>query len=345
MRKQKSNFSPKAYLLALREIVFGDIARVGVRAMQRLFGLAPGWEKHRDIVQNNYDLGCKHLALGHVRDAVFRFKVVTWLAPKHADGWYQLGCAYMAEGKAGPARAALAHALKLDPGKEEAVYMMAVAGKGDMPLPRKMPLALARQHFNRQAARFTGEQVDTYHYQGHKLLADAIRARLAPGRNDYVILELGVGTGLAGSLLRDAASQLVGVDISAAMLDEAAKLQDAAGKKIYDTLINKEIGEFLREAASESCDIVMAAGVFSYIGDVSDIVKQAARVLKPGGLLAFTADKMEGDGFKLDTSAGRFLFSKPYLEAQAAANKYKVLTCEEAPLYPDYGGWLCVFAR
>lgn len=339
---------PKAKKLPLQQQLIEETKALAEQAMQRLFGLAAGWEKRRDIVQNNYELGCRHLSLGNISDAILRFKLVTWMEPRHADGWYQLGCAYVAGGKPDLAKTSLQKALQLKPDNEEAIYMLAIASGASTPagqLPKKMPLSLASQYFDRLAAGFTQEQLETYQYRGHTLLTQAIRACLVPGRIDHAIVELGVGTGLCGPLMRDVAAQLTGVDLSGPMLAEAMKLQDGQGKKIYDALIKREIQEFLHDAAPQSYDIVMAAGVFSYIGDLAAIYQQAARVLKQGGIFAFTADKMDGQDFRLDPEAGRFRFSKAYLEAQAAANGLKAITCEEAPVYPDYKAWICVFRR
>jgi predicted TPR repeat methyltransferase len=347
MPEQKSNFSPKAELLSMQQSLSVKTKGFGLRAMQRLFGLTQGWEGHRDIVKNNYDLGCSHLAKGNLRDAVLRLKMVTWLDPKHADGWYQLGCAYAAQRKVILSKVALKHSLELKPGNEAAIYMLAVAGDKIPPdqLPKRMPLSLTQQHFDRVAARFTYDQINIHQYQGHKLLVDAIRARLLPDHTNYDVLELGVGSGLCGPLIREVSSQLNGVDISGPMLAEAKKLQGVNGKPVYDVLSKREAYEFIREVQPESYDVVFAGDLFSYIGDVGNIFTHAARVLKPGGIFAFTADKTDDDGFKLDVKAGRFLFSKKYFETEAADNKLKVMTCEAVPLYPKYEGWLCVLTK
>jgi predicted TPR repeat methyltransferase len=225
--------------------------------------------------------------------------------------------------------------------------MLAVAtGKSapEQSLPRHIPVSLAKAHFDSVAPDFKNDQLETLGYQGHVLLADAVRQSIVPGRLDHIILELGVGTGLCGPRLRDVAAQLVGVDLSAAMLAEAMKTQDLQGRKVYDALINRELHDFLAESASASYDIVLACGVVSYIGDLQELYRQVARVLKPGGLFAFTADAMAGQSFRFDPDAGRFRFSPSYLRELAAANAMKEVMCKEAAVYPDYKAWLCVFA-
>ncbi|MEQ1704654.1 MAG: hypothetical protein ABL867_01615 [Rickettsiales bacterium] len=84
-------------------------------------------KKARDIVKNNYELGRKHYDLGNFDDAVFRFKFLTWMEPKHADGWYWLAASYMAVDKKLNAKIALIKALQIKPDWQEAKDMLKVA--------------------------------------------------------------------------------------------------------------------------------------------------------------------------------------------------------------------------
>jgi len=308
---------------------------------------AQGWlaqlGQFRNIEQNNYELGHRHLALGNITDAIFRFKFVTWMNPNRADAWYYLGCSYLANKNKKLAKPALEKAVALKPDYEEAVYMAAMLGGAHK--PQKMPLTLSREYFDSQAATFAHDETETKGYEGHTILCNAVRSQLTPGRIDYVMLELGVGTGLSGPLLRDAASHITGVDISQPMLAEAMNLQDAQGKKIYDALIHRDAESFLAEAPADGYDIVMAANLFSFIGGLQGLFQYVSPVMKPGGLLAFTADKMDGEGYDFDAATGRFQFSLPYLEKLAAASGLKPIKCTQANIYPDYPAWLCLFKK
>ncbi len=320
------------------------------RAMRILFGVTRNWERHPSLVRNNYELGMGHLAAGSTSDAILRFSVVTWLEPQHADAWYYLGCSYLAAARVRPAQKAFRRALALRPGHPETLYMLAIALGKAAPketLPRLMPLALVEAHFNALAADYAHVQLEEAAYEGHVLLAAAIRARIVPGRVDHEILDIGAGTGLAGAQLRDIAQTLTGLDISAPMLERAKLLQDEDGKKTYDMLLQRDAASYLAGVPDASLDIIMAADVMGYIGELEPIFTHAARTLKPAGLLAFTADKLEGDGadFMLDTSAGRFRFSRAYLEALARAHGLRELTFDDVPVYPGQNAWLCVFTK
>jgi predicted TPR repeat methyltransferase len=305
-------------------------------------------EKMRDIAKNNYELGTMHLERGNVTDAIFRFKLVTMLEPKNVDAWFFLGTSYMADSKMALAEKALEKAVNLRNDFEEARYMLAVAkGKNAKAsdLPSRMPVTLARSHFDSVALNYNNEQLSELGYEGHAILCKMLRSHLREDRVDYEIIELGVGTGLCGPEIRNVASRIVGIDMSEHMLTEARRLLDTNGQKIYDVLLHKEMHEFLSEAPAQSADIILSAGAFSFVGDLSEVYAHTARILRPGGLFAFTADPMLGEGFSFDSTAGRFCFSEQYLKAQAEANGLTLVQMEEAPAYPAYPVWFCVFTK
>ena len=98
------------------------------------------------------------------------------------------------------------------------------------------------------------------------------------------MLDLGCGTGLCGPLIAPQADAIDGVDVSSAMLEQARKLG------VYRELIHAILGEFLAVTASRS-DLILAADVFIYVGDLAAVfLRSARRILEPGGCLAFTVE-------------------------------------------------------
>lgn len=81
-----------------------------------------------NIAKNNYVLGKQHYELGNFSDAIMRFKIVTWLEPKHADAWYRLASSYMAMDKKPKAKEALTKAIQLKPNWQEAQDMLKSIG-------------------------------------------------------------------------------------------------------------------------------------------------------------------------------------------------------------------------
>jgi predicted TPR repeat methyltransferase len=157
-----------------------------------------------------------------------------------------------------------------------------------------MPEAFVRGVFDQYAARFDADLVDTLAYRGPQLLRAAIDSAIAalgqPARF-AAMLDLGCGTGLAGAAFRDCVDRLTGVDLSPNMIAMAEQ------KKIYNRLEAADLSRFLDDeiAAGGRYPLIVAADVLAYFRDLTQVCSAAARVLAPGGLLAFTVETHPGD--------------------------------------------------
>ena len=145
------------------------------------------------------------------------------------------------------------------------------------------------------------------------------------------ILDIGCGTGLCGIFFRDLAGFLVGIDISEGMLEQA-KLLGA-----YDGLCRGNILDALPGYASHIFDVIIAADVFVYIGDLStefQIIKSCAR---ENAILAFTVEITDNNqDFILQTS-GRFKHSVNYIQQIAAATGFELQSSREIVLREQLG--------
>lgn len=100
----------------------------GMKGWRRIYVLARAWrrfgkrlrEKSRDIAGSNRELAVFHLQRGNFEDALFRYRLVTWLRPDDADAWAGHGEAARRAGKASQARSSLARALAIQPQHEDA---------------------------------------------------------------------------------------------------------------------------------------------------------------------------------------------------------------------------------
>jgi predicted TPR repeat methyltransferase len=63
-------------------------------------------------------------------------------------------------------------------------------------------------------------------------------------------------------------------------------------------------------------DLIIAADVLVYIGNLAPLFTQIARVLASGGLFAFTAESHNGDGYVIGGET-RYAHSREYIEATA----------------------------
>jgi predicted TPR repeat methyltransferase len=155
--------------------------------------------------------------------------------------------------------------------------------------------------------------VQNLNYRAPNLLIETLSAMLPPASAALVILDAGCGTGLCGPLLRSYAKRLVGVDLSAAMLDRAA------GTDAYDNLVNAELTEYLT-GQKEAFDVIVSADTLCYFGALEPVLRAAAGALKPGGLLAFTLEDAgeTATGWQLNFH-GRYAHPRAYVETALAA--------------------------
>lgn len=112
---------------------------------------------------------------------------------------------------------------------------------------------------------------------GHRYTQSAIAA-LLPAH--WVVADLGCGTGDMAVELAPYVRQVIGVDQSAAMLKAARKLT-AQWPQI--DLRRGDLADLPIE--DSACDGVLISLVLTYVPDPLAVLREAARILKPGGLV------------------------------------------------------------
>jgi predicted TPR repeat methyltransferase len=124
-------------------------------------------------------------------------------------------------------------------------------------------------------------------------------------------VDIGCGTGLVGAALSGSGARVIGIDLSAGMLQQAAR------RGVYAELIHGELVEELGRVAPGSAHAVLAGDVFIYLGDLAAAFRSAARALSPGGVFVFSVEEIESAPFQLQPS-GRYAQSVAYIRGLAA---------------------------
>ncbi len=230
-------------------------------------------------------------------------------APAFIAGWFLLGGAHEQAGNHRGAIEAYRRALTLDP-EDRLGAALRLARLGARKAAGAMPPAYVRTLFDQYAARFDGELRDTLHYRGPDLLRGAIDEVFGADRRFARALDLGCGTGLMGEAMRGKVDELVGVDLSPAMLAVAER------KRIYHRLV---VGDLIAFLATEDrpFDLIVAADVLVYFDDLAPVLRLAARRLATSGAIAFSVETHAGDGVILRDTL-RFAHGEPHLRAAAA---------------------------
>jgi predicted TPR repeat methyltransferase len=269
------------------------------------------------IADRRYQWALDLLARGDLAGAADLLTQTVELAPGFAAAWFSLGGVREKLGDREGAVAAFAQARDKDPeDRQGAGLALARLGVGE-PNPA-MPESYVRHLFDQYAGRYDGALTEHLRYRGPAILLEAVQHAMQDLGHPPLfgdVLDLGCGTGLAGAAFRLLASRLVGVDLSPGMIAKANE------KGIYDETHVGGIEDFLSDAAAvdpERYDLVLAADVFVYIGDLASIFAGIRKILAPGGLLAFTVETHAEDGVKL-LPTQRFAHGENYLRQRVNA--------------------------
>jgi predicted TPR repeat methyltransferase len=185
--------------------------------------------------------------------------------------------------------------------------------------PPCAPLPYVEQLFNGYAATYNASLLDNLQYQGTSTLFRLLKPHL-PGGKTATVLDIGCGTGLMGQALSPVVAAIDGVDVAAAMLEQARE------SGVYRALYQQDILSFLPNKDG-LYDVVVSADCFPYIGALESLFSALSRVLVPGGLLAFTTEAYERwsvsrRGWKV-TRPGRYQHRQRFVLRTAAANAFQ----------------------
>lgn len=188
------------------------------------------------------------------------------------------------------------------------------------------PPQYIRQLFDDYAADFDTHLVDQLGYQGHRVLIELLPT--PPDTRFAHTLDLGCGTGLCGAHVRTRTAQLSGIDIAPAMV---AKAQE---RGIYDHLHAGDLHAWLA-TAQETYDLVLAADVFIYVGDLERAFALLAPRMRTSSWLAFTVeDAKAGQDVQLLPSL-RYAHSLTYLRTLAERHGFNTVAAHEHTIRCD----------
>lgn len=256
---------------------------------------------------------------GRLAEAVRELEAAGRLEPGSAWRAFLCGREAVARKDAADAATNFRRCLELDPEDSYGAVAQLVL-LGEAATPERAPQAWVRGLYEGQARLWNeSRRVSGRGYTGPELLAQALDRVLGeqPGRTVLdAVLDAGCGSGLCGPLLRPLARRLDGMDFSPAML----KLAKATG--LYDTLDEAEVVEHLAGFRAEY-DLILAAAVFIYLGELGPVLAAASGALKPGGLLAFTLFPQDGLGYDL-TPWAYYRHGREHVLARSAQAGFEV---------------------
>ncbi|TCV83399.1 tetratricopeptide repeat protein [Sulfurirhabdus autotrophica] len=273
------------------------------------------------------NLGGALLILGRFEEAIVAFKQAIATNPENVDAYVQLGSTLNHMGNRKGAEQAFRQALQCSPEHDEARYFLAALGNGDR--PQTAPSQYVSKLFDGYAETFDAELVGKLQYRIPEMLFGAVSAEIAE-RRDLDVLDLGCGTGLCGLLFKHFSRTLAGVDLSSKMLAKANS------RAVYDELEAGELTAALHRRVGV-LDVVLAADVFIYVGDLSSVFEAVAKALRIKGVFAFSVESArteEDEGYVL-RSTGRYAHAQSYIIQLAHRFKFDIASVEDLCIRMD----------
>lgn len=296
-------------------------------SLQRYADALPWLEKacahNPEFAELQGHLAEAYLDLGQTSAAIKQFEHATLLDPQRAAWQHNLAVLYLRNRQYAEAQQRFAKALTLDKQDLTAQHMLNALQNITTD---HAPTEYISKLFDQYAGYYNKHMHEQLNYQVPALLRQAVGQILTAHAERQLILDLGCGTGLCGIYFRDLASYIVGVDLSQAML------LHAQSSTAYDLLCCYDLRQSFPGIGQQFFDLVIAADVFVYVGDLLGTFNNIYSALKKQGLLAFTVEEcVSGQDYILQTS-GRFAHSANYIKECAAQCNFKIVKQESVPL-------------
>jgi predicted TPR repeat methyltransferase len=235
------------------------------------------------------------------------------LAPGFATAWFTLGEVREQLGDLCGAVTAFRRAQASDLGDRNGAGLRLMRLGADA--LSAMPAPYVTALFDQYAETFDAALVGDLGYRGPDVLLRAILAvREAAGQPLFFpcAIDLGCGTGLAAHAFAPYTGAIIGIDLSPRMIARAGLTG------LYTELEVAEVAIGLSHRPDASVDLVLGADVMVYLHDIAPVLREVARVLKPGGVLAFTTETHDGLGVVL-VQGLRYAHAAEYLRDAIAA--------------------------
>lgn len=299
----------------------------------------------RDVLAREPDFADAHInyanllvETGRVQEGMRHFGRSLELRPDDPRAQRMMGLIFANTGQTEKAAQAFERWIAAEPDNPQPRHhLAAVTGKN---APERAPDAYVSSLFDAFSRSFD-ERLAFLEYRAPSLVAELLRRLVPDARADLAVLDAGCGTGLCAPLLAPHARELVGVDLSAGMLEKA---RERGG---YDELVKAELVAYLRGQPARF-DLVVSADTLCYFGRLDEAMAAAAGAMRPGGRLIFTVEALpdepaEAAGYRLLLN-GRYAHARRYVDEVLAQAGLRPLAVESAVLRREVGepvtGWL-----
>ncbi len=235
------------------------------------------------------------------QDAITYFEEILSQDNNHIPARTNLASTYIGMKDYKNAKKQYRQLLKLDP--ENVQYQFTLQGLEQSISPKQAPTSFIKDLFNQYADHYDKHLREFLHYNVPQQLFQ--RYELHGEKPITRALDLGCGTGLCGEWFAPISSHLTGIDMSEKMIEAARE------KGCYDTLEKTDAFTALRKYPNNQ--VIIAADVLPYVGELDDLFIAIADNLMQGGLWLFSCEICHNQTYHLQQTL-RYAHSKIYIE-------------------------------
>lgn len=288
-------------------------------------------ELEPDDTDSLYNLaGCYH-DLERFEEAIARYETILEKEPFHQSALNNIAYISQKTGSTDLAVFYYRRLLEVNPGHTSADHMLAaLTGK----IRSTAPLSYVRDVFNSYSTHYEESLIDKL---GYVLPEQLVKIIKFSSEKQFFnrLLDLGCGTGLIGEAFKDLITTIHGLDLSSSMIEIAHN------KEIYDQLITGDIHAALGDFEKTSYDLLIAADVFTYVGEIKNILNISHKLGTPDCLFYFSVEDLTGGQTDMVLrESGRFAHSRRYIQQTADATGWYIFHDETIDLRRERGKWI-----
>ncbi len=290
-----------------------------------------------------HQMGIYYARLNSFINAKKYFELSIGLNKDYVEGWNSLGILLLENGIKEESVMALREVKRINPNHPILHLLYSLEGNTVDSASKEY----VEELFNDFAESFNNNLLNELNYSAPEDLLLLLKENTDLIEIKKDVLDLGCGTGIFGSKIKQYSKNLIGVDLSGKMLEKAKDLN------VYSNLIKSDINEFLEKEIS-TYDLIASTDVFIYVGRLDNVFNHSKRLLSKNGVLAFSLESLEHvnhssqDDFKL-TETGRYVHSLNYINRLAEANGLVNIKTTTSTIRIEKGipviGYLCLLQK
>jgi len=294
-----------------------------VEAYEKAIELDP---QHADAYHN---LGNVLKRLDRVEGALTAYRKAIELRPYRTHAYDSLGKALYRAGRINEAIGVYQQWLKNESDNPIAQHMLAACTGENV--PDRASDDYVREVFDSFAGSFN-EVLARLDYRAPQLIEESLAREIPHPSADLDVLDAGCGTGLCGPILRTYAQNLIGVDLSPAMIAKSH------GLDLYDDLQAVELTTYLR-GSENRFDLIASADTLVYFGRLEDVFDAVSKALRHGGRIFFTLERHRNAaaaGHCLEAH-GRYSHTTEYVSQTLREAALEVVSIQSVALRKESG--------